>query len=278
MSFLRSIITVISVLLIGTVHAQFYYKDLVVTKQSSQQMKQFKAEKVKAVKLVSFESSGNPTEDFMGEQLVTNDFTVLKTLTKSKVSDSSELTTIYNANAQLVKTIDTTDGYKSTSEYRYNGDKLSSITNYSSSTGQAVEKEEHIWIYTAEGRPEKMYKIKNDKDTTYITFVADEKGNIIEEHSVRNKKTLPTYYYYYDDKNRLTDIVRYNAQARRLLPDYIFEYDDEGRVFTVVIVPEDSSNYEKWFYSYYDNGLKGQEACYNKKQELQGRIEYKYSF
>ena len=108
--------------------------------------------------------------------------------------------------------------------------------------------------------------------------MADEKGNIIEEHSVRNKKTLPTYYYYYDDKNRLTDIVRYNAQARRLLPDYIFEYDDEGRVSTVVIVPEDSSNYEKWFYSYYDNGLKGQEACYNKKQELQGRIEYKYSF
>ena len=278
MSFLRSIITVIPVLLIGTAQAQFYYKDLVVTKQSSQQMKQFKAEKVKAVKLLSFESSGNLTEDFVGEQVVTNDFTVLKTLTKSKVSDSSELTTIYNANAQLVKTVDTTDGYKSTSEYRYNGDKLVSITNYSSSTGQAVEKEEHVWIYTAEGRPEKMYKIKNDKDTTHITFVADEKGNIIEEHSVRNKKTLPTYYYYYDDKNRLTDIVRYNAQARRLLPDYIFEYDDEGRVSTVVIVPEDSSNYEKWFYSYYDNGLKGQEACYNKKQELQGRIEYKYSF
>ena len=89
---------------------------------------------------------------------------------------------------------------------------------------------------------------------------------------------MPTYYYYYDEKNRLTDIVRYNPRARRLLPDYVFEYDEDGRVSTVIIVPETGSDYEKWFYSYYENGLKGQEACYNKRQELQGRIEYQYSF
>ena len=123
-----------------------------------------------------------------------------------------------------------------------------------------------------------MLKIKNRTDTTYVTFVADEKGNVTEEHSMRKNQQLPTYYYYYDDKNQLTDIVRYNPRAKRLLPDYMFEYDEEGRISSVVIVPEAGSDYEKWFYSYYENGLKGQEACYNKKQELQGRIEYQYTF
>ena len=116
-----------------------------------------------------------------------------------------------------------------------------------------------------------MWKIKNKTDTTYVTFVIDEKGNVTEEHSTRKSKPLPTYYYYYDDKNRLTDIVRFNESAKRLLPDYIFEYDEDGRISSVVIVPESGSEYEKWFYSYYENGLKGQEACYNKKTGTTGK-------
>jgi YD repeat-containing protein len=259
--------------------AQFYYKDQVVTRQSMQQLQQFRAAKVKAVKLTSYEANGTPTDDFEGEQSVNNSYTIVTTFTKSKISDSSKLTTSYNDAGLLVKTLDTTDGFKSTTEYSYDASKrLVSITNFSASTGQETEKEQHVWMYNAKGNPEKMWKIKNNNDTTYITFVADEKGNIIEEHGIRKGVSLSTYYYYYDDKNRLTDIVRYNQRARRLLPDYVFEYDDENRISSVIIVPESGSDYEKWFYSYYENGLKGQEACYNKKQELQGRIEYQYIF
>jgi hypothetical protein len=259
--------------------AQFYYKDQVVTRQSMQQLQQFKTTKVKAVKLTSFEANGIVTEDFAGEQSVNNNYTLVTTFTKSRLSDSSELTTLYNVSGQLIKTIDTTDGYKSTTDYGYDAhNRLVSIVNLSLSKGQDTEKEQHVWTYTTKGIPEKMWKIKNNNDTTYITFIADEKDNIIEEHSARKGKLLPTLYYYYDEKNRITDIVRYNPRARRLLPDYIFEYDEEGRISSVIIVPESGSDYEKWFYSYFENGLKGQEACYNKRQELQGRIEYQYSF
>ncbi|MBC7826104.1 MAG: hypothetical protein H7122_00045 [Chitinophagaceae bacterium] len=259
--------------------AQFYYKDQVVTRQSMQQLQQFKTTKVKAVKLKSFEANGVIADDFAGEQSLNNNYTVLTTFTKSKVSDSSELTTFYSATGQLLKTIDTTDGYKSTTQYSYDANnRISVIINLSSSTGQETEKEQHVWTYNVKGRPEKMLKIKNNSDTTYVTLIADEKENIIEEHSTRKGKSLPSYYYYYDEKNHLTDIVRYNDRARRLLPDYVFEYDDEGRISSVIIVPQSGSDYEKWFYSYYENGLKGQEACYNKRQELQGRIEYQYSF
>jgi hypothetical protein len=274
-----SIITTFLLLFSLAAEAQFYYKDQIVPRQSMQQLQQFKATKVKAVKLTSFEADGAVTEDFRGEQSVNNNYTVVTTITKSKVSDSSELTTFYNAAGQLTKTIDTTDGYKSATEYRYGGNnRLVSITNFSASTGQETEEEQHLWTYSSKGVPEKMWKIKNRNDTTYVTFISDDKGNVIEEHSVRKAKPLPTYYYYYDDQNRLTDIVRYNQRAKRLLPDYMFEYDEEGRIASVIIVPEEGSDYEKWFYSYYENGLKGQEACYNKKQELQGRIEYQYGF
>jgi len=279
MKSVRSSFTLLILLFSFTSGAQFYYKDQLVTRQAMQQLQQFRATKVKAVKLTSYEATGAVTEDFTGEQLVTNNYMVVTTFTNSRVSDSSELKTFYNAAGQFIKSIDSTDGYKSITEYSYdNNNHIVSILNLSSSVGQETEKEQHVWIYNAKGIPEKMWKIKNNNDTTYISFISDEKENIIEEHGVRKGKSLPTYYYYYDEKNRLTDIVRYNARARRLLPDYVFEYDEEGRIASVVIVPESGSDYEKWFYSYYENGLKGQEACYNKRQELQGRIEYQYSF
>ena len=274
-----SVITILFLVFSCATQSQFYYKDQLVPRQSMQQLQQFRAAKVKAVKLTSYESNGAITEDFAGEQSVNNNYTVITTFTKSKISDSSELTTFYNSGGQLVKTIDSTDGYKSTTEYTYDGNsRLVNIMNFSYSPGQATEQEQHVWTYTTKNTPEKMLKIKNKADTTHVTFVADEKGNVIEEHSTRKGQQLPTYYYYYDDQNRLTDIVRYNPRAKRLLPDYMFEYDEEGRITSVIIVPETGSDYEKWFYSYYENGLKGQEACYNKRQELQGRIEYQYTF
>ena len=273
------IVAILLLMFSCAVHAQFYYKDQLVPRQSMQQLQQFKATKVKAVKLTSYESNGAVTEDFTGEQSVDKNYTVITTFTKSKISDSSELTTFYNASGLMVKTVDTTDGFKSTTEYTYDGNnRLVNIINYSTSPGEVTEQEQHVWTYNSSGFPERMLKIKNKTDTTHVTFVADEKGNVIEEHSTRKKQLLPTYYYYYDDKNRLTDIVRYNPRAKRLLPDYMFEYDEEGRISSVIIVPEAGSDYEKWFYSYYENGLKGQEACYNKRQELQGRIEYQYTF
>ena len=259
--------------------AQFYYKDQLLPRQSMQQFQQLKAAKVKAVKLTSFEADGAVTPDFTGEQSINRNYTVITTVTKSRLSDSSELTTYYNSAGQLVKTIDTTDGFKSVTEYQYDGNnRLTSITNSSISPGLVAEEEQHVWMYAANGAPEKMWKIKNRTDTTHVNFVTDEKKNVVEEHSARKGRPLPTYYYYYDDKNRLTDIVRYSERAKRLLPDYVFEYDEESRISSVIIVPEGGSDYEKWFYSYYENGLKGQEACYNKRQELQGRIEYEYLF
>jgi hypothetical protein len=165
----------------------------------------------------------------------------------------------------------------SVSEYYYTDKGLPQrIVNVSTSPGQHKEKEEHAWIYDDNGKPEKMLRIKNDADTTYISFVIDESGNIVEENSKRKGVTQASFYYYYDMQNKLTDIVSYSRKAKRLLPIYIFEYNEGGLPATMLVVPEGSDDYQKWYYEYNDRGLKTKETCYNKRKQLMGKIEYEY--
>jgi YD repeat-containing protein len=263
----------------GTVTAQYYYKDLILTKQTTEKRKTYKEAGIKSVKLNSFESNGRPTEGFNCEQAIAGDFSTITTYTRSNVSSASVLTAFYDNSGLLKKTIDTSDMYQSTTEYEYNGSgQIVTITNTALETdNQMKETEKHIWTYDSKGIPTGMTKIKGNSDTTYLQFTADEKGNIVEERPVRNNLKLPAVYYYYSDNNLLTDIVHYDAKAQRLLPDYVFEYDEHGRLITMLVVPKGSSDYQRWIYEYNEKGLKVKETCFNKRKELLGKIEYQYS-
>jgi YD repeat-containing protein len=235
-------------------------------------------QKVRSVKVMSYESSGEPTQDFEGSQEINGNFTNITTRFKTALSGESELTTYFNATGQLIRTVDTTDGAGSVSDYVYDdAGRIKRITNVSTSAGGHQEKEVHNWTYDEQGRPQKMLRIKNETDTAYINFVLDEKGNVAEENSTRKGRQLPSYYYYYDDKNRLTDVASYNQKAKRLLPVYIFEYNAAGDISAMMVVPEGSDNYQKWYYEYGQRGLKIKETCYDKRKQMLGRIEYEYN-
>jgi YD repeat-containing protein len=257
--------------------SQYYYKDIVTSQQTMQRIKKYRMQKVYSVKVMSYESSGEPTQDFEGSQEINKNFTNITTRLKTPLSGESELTTYFNSAGQLTRTIDTADGAGSVSDYAYDdAGRIKSITNVSTSAGGHQEKEVHDWIYDAQGKPRKMLRIKNGTDTTYMNFVLDEKGNVAEENSTRRGRPLPSFYYYYDDKNRLTDVVTYNEKAKRLLPVYIFEYNAAGDISAMMIVPEGSDNYQKWYYQYDQRGLKMKETCYDKRKQMLGRIEYEY--
>ena len=264
----------------GAVQGQYLYKDLVVTRQNNARWKVFTENKVRSVTLKSLEADGQPTEGFVGEQELTGDYTQMVTHTKTAGSTDSWNISSY-LNGRMVRNLDTSDTYQSETKYEYDGEgHILSITNTSIETDNQVKAEErHVWSYeTAHpGKPAGMLKIKNGTDTTYISFVSDEKGNIVEEHSKRLGTDLPTIYYYYDDGNRMTDIVRYSPRANRLLPLMIFEYD-EGRVRSMLVVPEEGNPfYQKWYYTYDDEkGLKTKDQCFNKQKELLGTVEYEY--
>jgi YD repeat-containing protein len=95
---------------------------------------------------------------------------------------------------------------------------------------------------------------------------------------MKNGRMTGNLYYYYNDKNQMTDIVRYNDRAQRLLPDYMFEYSPAGQVIQKITVPGNNSEYLIWRYQYDARGLKIKEACFDKAKQLIGRIEYQYTF
>ena len=258
-------------------NAQYYYKDITGPIQTMEKAAKYKSQKIHSVNVVSYEFDGERTEDFNGTQTISTDYSRVITSFKTPLSGESELTTNFDNKGRLVKSIDTADGSHSESEYFYNGNGLlSKITNVSTSAGNKIEKEDHLWLYNSNGKPEKMIRVKNGVDTTYVTFVLDENGNVAEENSVRRNVALPSFYYYYDDQSKLTDIVSYNVKAKRLLPLYIFEYNNNGQLASMLVVPEGTDDYQKWIYEYNDAGLKVKETCLNKKKQIVGRVEYEY--
>lgn len=259
--------------------AQHYYKDIVTVEASNQRHKLHRVNRVNSIKFVSFDSDNQAIEGFNSEQKFSRDFSEVATKTTTALTGTTHNWSWYNNKDQLIKTEDSVEGSKTVTTYTYDAaGKLSRVENTTTSAGDFTLREAHQWTYNAQGKPIKMLKIKNNKDTTYVDFVLDEKGNPAEEKSVFKKQELPTIFYYYDEDNLLTDIVRYNRAAKRLLPDYVFEYDEKNRVGSMMVVPEGSSDYQKWYYSYDEEGLKILDACYSKTKNLIARVEYQYLF
>ena len=197
-----TVLLLMLVLALG-VSGQYYYKDIIVTRQTNAKWSLYRANKVKSVKVSSFEANGKPTEGFDCRQTVSVNFAEIRTNTLSNVSTASLLIASYDAKGYIEKTVDTSDTYLSTTEYTYDGEgHVLMINNSSVETDTHIKNtENHIWTYDQQGHPISMLKIRNGSDTTYVLFVADESGNIGEEHPIRHGVELPKIFYYYDNNH-----------------------------------------------------------------------------
>ncbi len=260
----------------ATVNAQYYYKDIVSNKQLMAEMAVLKEQKIHTVSLSSFEDDGSPSEGFFCEKKINKKYTSVQTRTKSYVTAASEFTSEFDEKGLLLQTTDSSEIASSSSYFSYydNGTLKSIVTiNRSSDDDFHNEiREEHLYEYNSKGSPVKMLRIKNSTDTTIISFAEDEAGNTGIE---KNLKTGDTYYYYYDAKKRLTDVVRLNPTSQKMLPDYMFEYNYSGQVAQMTTTEEGGSYYFIWKYTY-ENGLRIREKCFSKEKRLMGTIEYEY--
>ncbi len=256
--------------------AQYYYNDIVAAKISQQQYLVLKNNKIRIVTATSRESNNQATENFKLEQQISPDAKTIKLYTSYPAAGTS-VTTNYYDNDRMVKTIDSNTNVITTTSFQY--DNSGNINSILIETNDAVmdshSKELHEWKYE-QGKPVLMLKIKDNTDTTRIEFNLDEQGNIAQENWKRKGRVIERYYYYYNDKNQLTDIVRYNSRAKKLLPDFLFEFDANGRMTQMTQVPTGSNNYLVWKYVYNEKGLKQREVLLNKQNELVGTIEYQY--
>lgn len=258
---------------------QYYYNDIVANTLSNQQFKLIKQARIKTIKAISYEPTGEVTEGFSILQEISPDFR--KTVTTTSLQDNSKsILTITYENNKVKKSVDATHKVETINTFTYNEKGLpATITSNTNDTAVQINSNEaHIWSYNANNIPTSLIKIKNKVDTTFIEFLYDEKGNIGEERWKKKGKVFETYYYYYNDKNQITDIVRFNIRAKQLLPDFLYEYDDKGRINKMTQITNGGNNYLVWTYTYNDKGLKESEVCYNKQKQLVGKIEYGYLY
>ena len=258
---------------------QYYYNDVVANTLSNQQFKLLKQARVKKIQAISYDPNGNITQGFTIEQELSPDFRKSTTNTILTDNTNSILTVTYENN-RVKKTVDVNHKVETNNTFLYN-DKglLVTITSNTSDTAvKANSNEVHFWSYNATNQPTLLQKIKNKTDTTTVYFTYDEKGNIGEERWKRKGRVLETYYYYYNDKNLVTDIVRFNNRVKQMLPDFLYEYDEKNRVSKMTQITNGGSNYFVWTYTYNDRDLKQSETCYNKQKQLVGKIVYQYSY
>ncbi|HOA38803.1 MAG TPA: RHS repeat protein [Flavihumibacter sp.] len=257
--------------------SQYYYKDLVSTRQTAQQFSLLKKAGVKKLVLHSTDGSSGEAAGFDIEQVLDASRNTLTTITKTPDLGNSYLVATYNAADQLVSTTDSAENAINVTNFSYDAAGRILAINSSSRSDNIANTESHLYTYNEQGQPISLLRIRNGKDSSQVQFLPDENGRVGEEKTIKSTLPTPSYYYYHDANGKLTDIVRFNVRAARMLPDYIFEYNAEGQLKKTTIVPEGSNEYQVWYYQYSPDGLRKMDLVYNKKQQLMGKVEYEYS-
>ena len=280
---MKYLLVTFSLFIVVTVNSQYYFTDIVSHQQSEEQYKALIASKVKVMHAKSYDGSENLATTFSIQQNIKEGGK--KIITKTIVSNSGTtiLTNDYNDSGKLITSVSSNirsnTTVSTTTNYTYNNQgAITNITSYSSDTAAAASSltETHIWEYNIKGTPKSMTRVKNKKDSLHIYFTYDDKGNVAEEKWVSEGHTIENYYYYYNEDNRLTDVVRYDYYSKKLLPDFIYEYYSDGRVSRMTQTVKGGTTYYIWKYTYNDKGLKATESCYNKQHLLEGKIVYEY--
>ena len=249
-------------------------------------MKSYVANKVKTVSATGYDNRGVKATDFSEFQEVKENGRVLK---NSSINNFNK-TVVYSRfdeKGRVINITDSSTAIQSSTTYTYDATgRVSQILNVvKDSASDFDHSETHQWFYSASGKPEKMWRILNNTgaentiDSLEVRFITDEDGNTAEEKTYKKGVETSYLYYYYDDRNRLLDIVRYNTRLRKLMPDIMFEYDEKDNIAQKTTTTSSLHlGYLIWRYIYDEKGLKTKEVLFNNDKQITGKIEFTYTF
>lgn len=271
-----SIILLLTLTASSNLYAQYYYNDIVNNKQVLAELATLKAKKINGVKVISMEATGEQTEGFTCQKKINRDFTEVEIYTETNESYPNTFISYFTKSGLLQRTVDSSEAGATTIDYTYDASgrliSINSSKRFATDDDAGVVVEKHLYNYTAAGLLQQMILVKNNRDTTLYIFQADESGNVAIE---KNSKTGEDYYYYYNSRNQLTDIVHRYSYQTKLFPEFAFEYDDAGQLIKMITTEKEGAYYFTWRYDY-ENGLRINERCYAKEGRIMGSVEYKY--
>jgi YD repeat-containing protein len=260
----------------SNLYAQYYYNDIVNNKQVLAELAMLKAKKINGVKVISMESTGEETEGFTCQKKINRDFTEVEIYTETTESYPNTFISYFTKTGLLQRTVDSSEAGATTIDYTYDAAgrliSINSSKRFATDDDAGVVLEKHLYNYNAAGILQQLILVKNNRDTTLFLFETDESGNILIE---KNAKTAEVYYYYYDARNRLTDIVHRYSYQKNLFTEYSFEYNEAGQLAKMITSEKEGAYYFTWRYDYED-GLRLNERCYSKEGRIMGSVEYKY--
>jgi hypothetical protein len=260
-----------------SLHAQYYFNDIVSLNRSKDLYKSIKQNGIKQVKAISFNDDNVKDESFNIVQKILNDGETIVTTTSIKNSPNTTLTNTYNNN-NLINSISSDGKIDITTKYTYNNKSLlvKILTITGDTATNSSDREEHFWQYNTAMQPTSMTRVKNKVDSLFVSFDYDEKGNVKEERWKRNGKFYENYFYYYDSNRNLTDVVRFNTKLGKYIPDYMYEFNNEQQLIQTTQIFKGGMDYLIWKYEYNEKGLKQTETCFTKQNQIVGKIEYQY--
>lgn len=256
--------------------AQYYYNDIINNKQVLAELSVLKQKKINGVKVISMEATGEETEGFTCQKKINRDFTEVEIYTETSESYPNTFISYFTKTGLLQRTVDSSEAGATTIDYSYDAAgrlvSINSLKRFATDDDAGIVLEKHLYTYDIAGILQQLLIIKNNKDSTLFLFEADESGNVIIE---KNARTAEVYYYYYDEKNRLTDIVHRYSYQKKLFTEYSFEYNPEGQMSKMITSEKEGAYYFTWRYDY-ENGLRINERCYSKEGRIMGSVEYRY--
>jgi antitoxin component YwqK of YwqJK toxin-antitoxin module len=270
--------------IIQNLSAQYYYSDLQGLLQLENKQNLYRALHVREIQGRAVSNSGQVQSNFQENTVVSADADTSR-LEQLQEGGTTRTTFIFSKTGQLLEQTEIRPGYISQIRYTrgLNG-RIERIENNSSDSLSGFNQREiHRWEYLANGQPRKMWRVLDQNegmaDTTEIQLIYDTTGTVTEEHSFKHGQETGFYYYYYNDQNQITDIVRFNTKFKRLLPDQLFEYDENGSLIQrMLLTGSRDITYLIWRYGYRSDGLIQEEALFNNKKEHTGSIRYSYTF
>jgi hypothetical protein len=270
-------------LLTGRSMAQYYYQDIWNARQTGQNLALLKEKAVQVQEVQSLDANMDTDNDFKCQRVLSANYRQMRSITRSRATGLSVMTSAFSARGLLTKTVDSTESSITTIQYRYDSaGRVTDIQTVSQSqvSGQKFRiTESRDYRYNEQGHLASMvHKKSMGADSTTVLFKTDAQGRVTEEQEYGKSLRSPRIYYNYNSQGLLTDVLRYHAAAKRMLPDYLLEYDGQQRLSQMTTVNAETSDYITWKYQYDANGLPLKEECYNKQKELLGIVRYKYEF
>ena len=265
---------------------QYYYSDIIATNETNEQMKSWRAAGVAMVTASGTDNRGSKASGFSETYQVLQNGSLVK---KTTINDFTKTVnnSRYNTDGFILSSADSLTPIQNAITYTYdNQGRIINIRNIvKDSSNDFNQAETHIWQYDESGSPTTMWRIIENEgamagtDSMEIKFIKDAAGNITEERSYKHGRETNFLYYYYNDANQMSDIVRYNTKLKKLIPEIMFEYDANGKVIQKITTISDRTiGYLLWRYIFDGKGLKTKEALFDNKKQLTGKINYEYQF